>query len=98
MIRVRDLVATYGDTLVLDGVSLDIEDHEVMVIMGQSGCGKSTFLRHLIGLQMPTSGSVRIDDAEITQMSQQEYCRWYVRYKPRVANLKWTRIRGTDRQ
>ncbi len=70
MIKVRNLVAKYGDLLVLDDVSLEVNPQEVMVIMGQSGCGKSTFLRHLIGLQRPVSGTVEIDGRDITQMSE----------------------------
>jgi len=73
MIEVRDLVAAYGETVVLNGVSLDVEPNEILVIMGQSGCGKSTFLRHLIGLQKPVSGSVKINGAEITRMSEKQY-------------------------
>ena len=49
MIKVQNLVAKYGDYVVLNDVSLEVNPQEVMVIMGQSGCGKSTFLRHLIG-------------------------------------------------
>ena len=49
MIKVRNLVAKYGDYVVLNDVSLEVNPQEVMVIMGQSGCGKTTFLRHLIG-------------------------------------------------
>ncbi len=73
MIRVRDLSAAYGDNLVLEGISLDVEPEEILVVMGQSGCGKSTFLRHLIGLQKPLSGSVEIDGRDITKMSEAEY-------------------------
>jgi len=73
MIKVRNLVAKYGDLLVLDDVSLEVKPQEVMVIMGQSGCGKSTFLRHLIGLQRPVSGTVEISGRDITAMSEEEY-------------------------
>ncbi len=73
MIKVRNLVAAYEDTVVLEGVSLDVQDGEILVIMGQSGCGKSTFLRHLIGLQKPVSGTVEMDGAEITSMSEKDY-------------------------
>ncbi len=76
MIKVHNLVAKYGDLLVLDDVSLEVKPQEVMVIMGQSGCGKSTFLRHLIGLQRPVSGKVEIDGRDITQMSEEEYRRY----------------------
>jgi len=73
MIKVSNLVAAYGNTTVLHGISLSVEHEEIMVIMGQSGCGKSTFLRHLIGLQAPVSGSVEIDGKDITKMSHKDY-------------------------
>jgi phospholipid/cholesterol/gamma-HCH transport system ATP-binding protein len=44
-----------------------------MVIMGQSGCGKSTFLRHLIGLQKPAAGSIQIDGRDLATMNGREY-------------------------
>ncbi|MBF0374555.1 MAG: ABC transporter ATP-binding protein [Alphaproteobacteria bacterium] len=59
-IEVRDLVTHYGDRLILKGVSLDVREGEIMVIMGGSGSGKSTFLNHLLGLLRPTSGVVRL--------------------------------------
>jgi phospholipid/cholesterol/gamma-HCH transport system ATP-binding protein len=73
MIKVRDLVAAYGRNLVLSGISLDVAPREILVIMGQSGCGKSTFLRHLIGLQRPVSGSVEINGTDISHMSHRQY-------------------------
>lgn len=73
MINVRNLVAAYGDTPVLHGVSLSVQPQEIMVIMGQSGCGKSTFLRHLIGLQKPISGTVEINGRNVVGMGDKEY-------------------------
>jgi len=60
VITVRDLVTYYGDRRILDGVSLDVNEGEVLVIMGGSGSGKSTLLRYLLALERPTSGSVSI--------------------------------------
>ncbi len=59
-IEVRDLVTHYGDRLILRGVSLDVHEGEIMVIMGGSGSGKSTLLRHLMALEEATSGRVEI--------------------------------------
>jgi phospholipid/cholesterol/gamma-HCH transport system ATP-binding protein len=73
MIKVRNLVAAYGKNLVLDNISLDVAPREIVVIMGQSGCGKSTFLRHLIGLQRSISGSVEINGMDVTKMSHRQY-------------------------
>jgi phospholipid/cholesterol/gamma-HCH transport system ATP-binding protein len=60
VIVVRDLIKSFGDQVVLDGVSLEIMPGETMVIMGGSGSGKSTLLRHLIGSLNPDSGSVHL--------------------------------------
>ena len=68
-ISVRNLVAHYGEYLVLDDISLDVMPGETMVILGGSGCGKSTFLRCLIGLHRPTEGEILIDGVDITRLS-----------------------------
>ena len=60
VIRTNELVKVFGTQTVLSGVTLDINPGETMVVMGGSGCGKSTFLRHLIGSLTPTSGTVEI--------------------------------------
>ncbi len=60
IIEVRDLVTHYGSRRILNGVSLDVEDSEIMVIMGGSGSGKSTLLRHLLALERATSGSIKL--------------------------------------
>lgn len=60
IIEVRDLVTHYGERKILDGVSLDVRDGEILVIMGGSGSGKSTLLRYMLALNRPTSGSVSV--------------------------------------
>lgn len=73
IIRVRDLTAAYGDQVVLKNISLDVQPREILVIMGQSGCGKSTFLRHLVGLMSPASGVVEVNGHDVCSMSAREY-------------------------
>lgn len=72
VIEVKDLVTHYARRKILDAVSLDIHQGEIMVIMGGSGSGKSTLLRYLLGLHKPTSGSIRIFGQDITEMSDQQ--------------------------
>jgi len=60
VVEVRKLVTHYGPREILHGVSLDVHEGEIMVIMGGSGSGKSTLLNTLLGLLHPTSGYVRI--------------------------------------
>lgn len=72
VIEVRDLVTHYGTRRILNGVSVDIVEGEIMVIMGGSGSGKSTFLRHLMALQRPTSGSIKILGKDVWKLSQKD--------------------------
>ena len=72
VIEVHDLVTHYGDRKILDGVSLEIQQGEIMVIMGGSGSGKSTLLRHLMALEKATSGSIKLLGNEISALSQTE--------------------------
>lgn len=61
MISVRRLWKEYGSRVVLENVNLTIDDHEFITIIGASGCGKTTFLRILLGVETPTRGAVLID-------------------------------------
>jgi phospholipid/cholesterol/gamma-HCH transport system ATP-binding protein len=67
-IEISDLVTHYGDRQILKGVSLDVREGEILVIMGGSGSGKTTLLNHLLGLLAPTSGSVRILGKDINAL------------------------------
>ncbi len=68
LIKVKDLQKHYkgGEIKALDGVSVDIKEGEVIVIIGPSGSGKSTLLRSLNLLEFPTGGSIVFDGVEIT--------------------------------
>lgn len=68
IIEIKNLVKTFGDRNVLNGVTVNIPRGKITVIMGGSGCGKSTFLRHLIGLHQPTSGDIFFDGRNIAHM------------------------------
>ena len=68
LIKVNDLKKHYnsGEVKALDGVNCTINSGEVVVIIGPSGSGKSTLLRSLNLLEIPTSGSILLDDVDIT--------------------------------
>jgi phospholipid/cholesterol/gamma-HCH transport system ATP-binding protein len=72
VIEVRDLVKTFGQRTILNGISFRVRRGETMVIMGGSGCGKSTLLRHLIGSMKPDAGSIRVFGEDITGMDERE--------------------------
>ena len=58
--RVTNLTAAYQDRVVLENVSLDVIPGEILVILGTSGCGKTTLLKHFIGLMKPAEGNVEL--------------------------------------
>ncbi|MCG2830303.1 MAG: ATP-binding cassette domain-containing protein [Desulfobacteraceae bacterium] len=66
IINVKNLVARYGDDLILKDISFDVFEGEILVVLGSSGCGKSTLLRHMIGLDRPFSGNIMIEGEDIT--------------------------------
>jgi len=72
LIEVRDLRQTIGTQEILRGVNLDIPRGETLVLLGQSGGGKSVFLRHLIGLMRPLSGSIKIEGEEIAHLDERQ--------------------------
>lgn len=59
-IEVENLVLKYGDSTAIDNLNLTVEDGEAVVLLGQSGCGKTSTMRCIAGLEEPASGSVRI--------------------------------------
>lgn len=64
------LVLSYGGSPVVDGLDLEVQPGEILVLTGPSGCGKSTVLRALAGLLTPDAGEVRADGARVTSTSR----------------------------
>jgi len=73
VIEVRNLVTYYGTRRILNDVSLDIREGEIMVIMGGSGSGKSTLLRYLMALEKQTSGTINILGHDIGTISKKDF-------------------------
>ncbi|MDD9303352.1 MAG: ATP-binding cassette domain-containing protein [Desulfobacter sp.] len=65
LIQVRHLYAGYNQTAIMEDISFDIRQGEIFVILGGSGCGKSTVLKHMIGLIPPISGQVLINGQDM---------------------------------
>lgn len=72
LIEVRNLRQSIGNQEILRGVDLDVPRGETVVLLGQSGGGKSVFLRHLIGLMRPLSGSIKIEGEEIAHLDERQ--------------------------
>ncbi|HEY6170745.1 MAG TPA: ATP-binding cassette domain-containing protein [Candidatus Kapabacteria bacterium] len=70
MIEVHDLHKSFGNKQVLHGVSFSIADGETVAIIGESGCGKSVLIKHIVGLLHPDQGSVTLDGNVIGTSSE----------------------------
>jgi phospholipid/cholesterol/gamma-HCH transport system ATP-binding protein len=72
LIQVRNLIQKIGGQEILRGLSIDVMRGETLVLLGKSGGGKSVFLRHLIGLMRPVSGTIFFEGGEITHLPERE--------------------------
>ncbi|MGC9670042.1 ABC transporter ATP-binding protein [Planosporangium sp. 12N6] len=68
LLSIRDLTVHHGQLCAVDGLSLELEQGEVLAVIGANGAGKSTLLRALAGLNPPTSGSIHLGDRDITRL------------------------------
>ena len=68
MLAVRDVTVRFGERTVLDRVSMEVASGEVVALLGPSGVGKSTLLRVIAGLLTADSGSVWLDDRDVTRL------------------------------
>src|SRR6266567_4881884 len=71
-IVIEDLHKSFGEQVVLDGISLQVASGETVAVLGRSGTGKSVLLKLIIGLQAPDSGSVRISGQEIKSLDTKQ--------------------------
>ena len=72
VVELRDVEMQFEDKKVLDGVSLSVEPSQRLVIMGQSGSGKSTILRLILGMLEPDAGSVFFKQFEVTRLKRRK--------------------------
>jgi branched-chain amino acid transport system ATP-binding protein len=82
MLEVRDLHTFYGDSHVLQGVSLSVGLSECVAILGRNGAGKTTTLRSIVGLTRARSGSVRFKDDELVGRPAYRNARAGIAYVP----------------
>jgi len=69
-IELRDVHKAFGSNEVLRGFSIMAEEGETLVVMGQSGSGKSVMLKHIVGLLIPDQGTVWVDGAEVNRLER----------------------------
>jgi len=76
MVRAIELSRIYAEVKALNGVNLEVARGEWVSVMGPSGSGKTTLLNILGGLDQPTSGSLEIDDTDVTRLTPKELARF----------------------
>ena len=87
LLEVRDLTAGYGETDILRGISLRVDDGELVAVIGPNGAGKSTLLKTLAGLVPPRAGRIALGGADITGASTARIVTSGVCYVPQEGNV-----------
>ena len=82
MLKVEDVSVSYGKSQVVYNVSFQIEDNEKLLILGRNGVGKTTLLKSIIGLLGTNSGSIHLDDVDVTKMKPYERSKAGIAYVP----------------
>jgi len=82
MFEIKDLNVHYGVIHALKGISLTVNDGEIVTLIGANGAGKTTTLRTISGLKKPTSGQIILDAKDITNTSAQERVRMGISHVP----------------
>ena len=87
LLEVRGVVAGYGDTEILRGVSIEVRDGEIVSIIGPNGAGKSTLMKTIFGLLHPKEGTISFRDQDISRHTPYQIVELGMCYVPQVANV-----------
>jgi branched-chain amino acid transport system ATP-binding protein len=82
MLQVKNINTFYGKSHVIQGISLEVNEGELVSLLGRNGAGKTTTLRSIIGLTPPRSGNITYEGVDITQKKPFEICRAGIGYVP----------------
>lgn len=82
ILQVHELVVGYGASIVVHGISLEVERGEIVSLLGRNGAGKTTTLRSIIGLTPARLGTIRLNGTEISGLQPFEIARRGVGYVP----------------
>lgn len=84
MIEIKNLTKKFGKLIVLDGLDLNIKSGGIFAILGPNGSGKTTLIKSVLGMVVPNSGEITIDNVSV--LKQWEY-RNEINYLPQIANF-----------
>lgn len=87
LLEVSDVVAGYGGTDILHGVSIAVDEGEIVTIIGPNGCGKSTLMKAIVGLVRVKAGAVTFQDTDISAQPPERIVRTGLCYVPQSANV-----------
>ncbi len=87
VIKTDNLVKIYNTRHVVDGVSITVEQGSVVGLLGPNGAGKTTTFYMIVGIERPNSGTVYLDDKDITSMPMYERARAGIGYLPQEASI-----------
>src|SRR5438270_2107734 len=82
MLRIEQLHVSYGETLILRGVDLEIGPGQLVCLMGRNGVGKTTLLKSVMGLLRPRSGRILVEGRDLTRTSPDVRARAGLGYVP----------------
>jgi branched-chain amino acid transport system ATP-binding protein len=82
LLEVKDVHTYYGNIEALKGISIEVEEGEIVTLIGSNGAGKSTTLRSISGLTPPRAGSIRFDGREIGETAPQDIVRLGISQSP----------------
>ncbi len=72
LLEIRDLTVCYGGIVALNGISFEVQEHEIVTLIGANGAGKSTTLRSIMGLVSITGGSITYDGTQLNGLDTQK--------------------------
>ena len=87
MLEVKDIHCAYDQVSVIHGISLHVNEGEIVAILGANGAGKSTLMRAVAGLMHPTAGTITFDGGDITKMSASKSIKLGLSYVPEGRRL-----------
>ncbi|BEQ15088.1 ABC transporter ATP-binding protein [Desulfoferula mesophila] len=86
-LRLENMVKIYGGRRVVDGVSLQVRDREIVGLLGPNGAGKTTSFYMTVGLIRPNEGRVLLDDKDITELPMYQRARLGISYLPQESSI-----------